>query len=126
MIFEDAWNPSPEEIRAWAYSREKIPAQDWELAVNCFENIPMLCTFIDDVKCKRTSFFLSCLYVFTGDIVRSGKTEDMLRLSVLVDQVAKKAQSEQLINWLERSRHLIRHPDEYHYDYWGLGSKYVY
>ncbi|MGF9905988.1 hypothetical protein [Brevibacillus porteri] len=129
MIFKDlqhAWNPSPEEFKVWAYSNEKIPEQDWELAVNGFENIPMICTFIDDAKCKHSSFFLSSLYVFTGDIVRSRSTEDIVRLSVLVEDVAKTAKSEQLKNWLERSKHLIKHPKEYDYDYWGLGSKYVY
>ena len=129
MIFKDlqhAWNPSPEEIRAWAYSNEKIPEQDLELAVNSFENIPMICTFIDDEKCTHTSFFLSSLYVFTGDIVRSGITEDIVSLHELVDHVTKTAKSEQLKNWVERSKHLIKHPKEYDYDYWGLGSKYVY
>ncbi len=85
----------------------------------------MICTFIDDAKCKHTPFFLSSLYVFIGDIVRSRSTEDIVRLSALVENVAKTAKSEQLKNWLERSKYLIKHPKEYDYDYWGLGSKYA-
>lgn len=45
---------------------------------------------------------------------------------MLINHVAKTAKSEQLKNWLERSKHLIKHQNEYDYDYWGLGSKYVY
>ncbi len=50
--------PKPKKkIKLWAYSDIKIPDQDWELAVNCFENIPMICSFVDDEKCKPIHFF---------------------------------------------------------------------
>lgn len=123
---QHAWNPTPEEIRRWAYSNEKIPEQDWELAVNSVENIPMICTFIDDEQCIRASFFLSSLYVFTGDVVRSGEKEDITVLLLLLDRVAVSPKTEKLKAWIERSKHLIQNPEEYDYEYWGLGSKYVY
>ncbi len=129
IIFRDtqhAWNPTPDEIRVWAYSDELIPEQDWELAVNSFENIPMICKFVDDVNCKHIPFFLSSLYVFTGDIVRGKKTEENKRLSALLDRLDLTARSELLIAWIARSRDLLEHPQTYTYAYWGLGSKYVY
>ncbi|NQX71697.1 hypothetical protein HQN90_37045 [Paenibacillus alba] len=131
IIFRDAqhaWNPTPEEIRAWAYSDEKIPDQDWELAVNSFENIPMICSFIDDDNCNEyhTSFFLSSLYVFTGDIVKSGEIKETARLSVLLEKVEMTAKSVKLNDWIKRSKHLIQQPKTYDYAYWGLFSKYVY
>jgi len=129
IIFRDAqhaWNPTPEEIRVWAYSKEKIPEQDWELAINNFENIPMICSFIDDENCNHISFFLSSLYVFTGDIVRSEEIEETDRLSVLLDKVQLSAKSEILKEWINRSKYLIQHPNTYDYAYWGLGSKFVY
>ncbi len=49
--------PKPKKIKLWAYSDMEIPGQDWELAVNCFENIPMICSFVDDEKCKPIHFF---------------------------------------------------------------------
>lgn len=128
IIFRDAqhaWNPTQEEIRVWAYSDEMIPEQDWELAVNSFENIPMICTFIDDENCNHAAFFLSSLYVFTGDIVRSRDIEEIKRLSLLLDKVEMTAKSEKLNAWINRSRQLIKHPHTYDYTYWGLGSKYV-
>jgi hypothetical protein len=109
-----------EEIRVWAYINEKIPDQDWELAVNSIENIPTICTFIDDEKCKHTSFFLSSLYVFTVDIVSSGENDAVVVLSLLLDKVDKSAKSGQLKARIDRSNHLIQHPNEYIYEFWGL------
>lgn len=76
----------PEEIKAWAYSNEKIPEQDWELAVNILKNIPMICSFIEDEKCNHASFFLSSLYVFAGEIVKLEKIEEIDKLSVLLNK----------------------------------------
>lgn len=123
---QHAWNPNQKDIRIWAYSDMKIPDQDWELAVNSFENIPMICSFVDDEKCKHIPFFLSSLYVFTGDVVESGEEKGIKELSVLLEKVSTFAKTEELNVWIERSKHLIQHPRDYNYDYWGLGSKYVY
>lgn len=102
-MFRDAqheWNPTQEEIKIWAYSDELAPEQDWELAVNSFENIPMICGFIDDQKCKHIPFFLSSLYVFTGDIVRSGEADVLRELIILLDQVSTSAKSDELKTWI--------------------------
>lgn len=123
---QHAWNPTQEEIKIWAYSDGLAPEQDWELAVNSFENIPMICRFIDDEKCKHIPFFLSCLYVFTGDIVRSVEADVIKELITLLDQAGTSAKSDELKNWIDRSKHLIQHPEDYDYNHWGLGSKYVY
>ncbi|MBQ4898762.1 hypothetical protein KB559_07925 [Paenibacillus sp. Marseille-P2973] len=128
-MFKDsdhAWNPTAEEIRIWAYSDALIPEQDWELAVNSFENIPMICSFVDDEECKHISFFLSCLYVFTGDFVRSRKNEEYNDLIELLNSIEVIAKSEELKDWIKRSKDLILNPDKYDYRFWGLGSEYVY
>lgn len=123
---QHAWNPAPEEIRLWAYSNELIPEQDWELAVNSFENIPMICTFVDDKECKHTAFFLSSLYVFTGDIVRAEEIEELNKLSQLIKKIEVTAKSEELKLWITRTKNLMQYPANYEYKFWGLGSQYVY
>lgn len=123
---QHAWNPSPNEIRTWAYSDLKIPEQDWELAVNSFDNIPMICSFIEDKQCKHISFFLGSLYVFTGDIVKAGIKNEIDRLKDLLLKIEKTATSEELKAWITRSKTLLQDPSKYNYAYWGLGSKYVY
>ena len=125
-MFKDVWNPTQKEIKKWAYSDESISEQDWELAVANFENIPMICTFVDDERCKQTSFFLSALYVFTGDIIRIGDSERIEKLSQLLKKIEGTAKSEKLKLWIKRSQYIINHPEQYDYKYWGLGSSYVY
>ncbi|MDQ0492446.1 hypothetical protein QOZ95_000593 [Paenibacillus brasilensis] len=70
-------------------------------------------------------FFLSSLYVFTSDVVKSGEEEVIKELALLLEKVSNFAKTEQLNAWIERSKHLIQHPRDYNYDYWGLESKYV-
>lgn len=85
----------------------------------------MICSFIEDENCKHNSFFLSSLYVFTGGIARSGEIGEIVKLSVLLDKVEISAQSVNLKDWINRSKHLIKYPNTYDYTFWGLGSKFV-
>ena len=125
IIFRDIWNPIHEEIKKWAYSDKKIPEQDWELAISSFENISMICTFIED-NCKHSSFFQSTLYVFTGDIVRRGTSDEIRKLSILLEELNGTFKSDKINAWIQRSKYIIQNPESYDYDYWGLSSKYVY
>ena len=125
-MFKDVWNPTQKEIKKWAYSDEIIDVQDWELAVAEFENIPMVCALVDDERCKQTSFFLSVLYVFTGDIIYVGDSEEIEKLSQLLKKIEDTAKSEKLKLWIKRSQDIINHPEQHDYKYWGLGSDYAY
>ncbi|KAB8138151.1 hypothetical protein F9U64_06305 [Gracilibacillus oryzae] len=125
-MFKDTWNPTKAEIKYWAFSDEHIPDQDWELAIISFENLPFIISLAGNKHCKQTLFFLSCLYVFTGDIVRRGIREEVDRLAGLLEEIGKNARTKELKLWVDRSRSLIHSPENYHYDYWGLGSKYIY
>ncbi|WP_427108551.1 hypothetical protein [Lysinibacillus xylanilyticus] len=127
MMFKDPWNPTQEEIKKWAYSDEMEPEQDWELAIYKIENIPMICTFVEDEQCERTSYFLNTLYVFTGDMVRVGR--EIQKLSQLLDTIENTTKSKELKLWIERSQFLIEYPEYYdgsYSSYWGLCSKFVY
>ncbi|MGE7910920.1 hypothetical protein [Lysinibacillus xylanilyticus] len=126
MMFKDPWNPTQEEIKKWAYSDEMEPEQDWELAIYKIENIPMICTFVEDEQCEHTSYFLNTLYVFTGDMVRG---REIQKLSQLLDTIENTTKSKELKLWIERSQFLIEYPEYYdgcYSSYWGLYSKFVY
>lgn len=127
-MFKDAWNPTQEEIKAWAYDAEAYaPEQDFELAVAETQNIPMICGFVNDESCPKRKFFLSSLYVYTGDIVRSKNEKAIHDLTQLLNTQAQTAGNTQpLADWLSRSAHLIRQPESYTYEFWGMGSQYVY
>ncbi|MCL1695137.1 MULTISPECIES: hypothetical protein [unclassified Lysinibacillus] len=126
MMFKDPWNPTQKEIKKWAYSDEMEPVQDWELAIYKFENIPMICTFVEDEQCKHTSYFLNTLYVFTGDTVRGEDRGKIQKLSQLLGTMENTAESKELQLWIERSQLLIEYPEYYHSSYWGLCSRFVY
>lgn len=129
-MFENIWFPKKEEILKWAYDNESsIPCQDWELALfseGSFENVKLLCSFIEDRKCKKKDFFLGVLYVLTGDTVTSENKEAINKLYNLLNDLKGNYQSQTIIQWINRSEKLINFPKLYSYKFWGLDSSYVY
>ena len=84
---DDPWNPSHADIRQWAYSNEMIPEQDWELALIGKVADQQLClTLAADRDCPNRTFFLGCLYVFTGDTIRGTIEHPIEELESLLDR----------------------------------------
>lgn len=124
---KDPWNPSSEEIRSWAYSDALIPDQDWELAVIDTLKKQRLCLALAaDPDCPNKQFFLGCLYVFTGDTISDTVPHPIEELKDLLERAASYTNNEEIRLWWERSMALIQHPGNYTYEYWGLGSRFVY
>jgi hypothetical protein len=71
-MFEDAWNPTPQEIRSWAHTTAYAPEQDWELAVSDYP--ALLVELVDDPTAEPYArlFLLRALYILVGDVVRTG------------------------------------------------------
>jgi len=61
-MFEDAWNPTPQEIRSWAHATAYAPDQDWELAVSDYP--ALLVELVDDPTAEPYArlFLLRALY----------------------------------------------------------------
>jgi hypothetical protein len=121
----DTWNPTISEIEKWAYSTEKLPDQDWELAVALLINLEVLIKLAKDADCPKHKFFLGALYVLVGDIVRSKDTNKSSNLIEMLQNHIH-SESEDIKSWAERSLDLLENPSSYSYKYWGLGSKYIY
>lgn len=120
----DHWNPTKKDIQEWAYSNQSVPDQDWELAVYDYENMDMILEFVDDIYCPKRLFFLGCLYVFTGDIIRKNSEIELKNLQSVI-RSATKYSNVLIKDWIERSNALISHPENYSYEFWGLNSKYI-
>lgn len=120
----DPWNPTQEEIKEWAYDKNAVCEQDWELAVYDFENIDLILELVNDKKCPKRRFFLGCLYVFSGDIVRRGRNLEIDKLRIIIEKASKYTEA-WIVNWTKRTSILLSDPSNYSYEYWGLGSKYV-
>ena len=62
VMIKDHWNPQESEIRAWAYSDEKWPEQDWDLAVCEGKNDDTLYDLAHDINCPKRGFLFT-LYI---------------------------------------------------------------
>lgn len=67
----DVFNPTPGEIRAWAYSRACEPMQDWDLIVAGMDNLELLLELVGDQACPGRKYLLDSLYCLVGHADRS-------------------------------------------------------
>jgi hypothetical protein len=120
--FQDPWNPTADEVRAWAYDANATHEQDWELAVIRSGYDELLIELAADLSCPKAGFFLACLYLLVGDSVRSkGGSQSGLDLPALFERAESTADPE-LRLWVVRSRDLIRSPEKFDYDRWCCGG----
>ncbi|OMC38977.1 hypothetical protein A5740_02745 [Mycobacterium sp. GA-1841] len=73
--FVDVVNPTPEEIRAWAYSGASEPMQDWDLVIADVDNLELLLGLVGDPACPAREYFLDSLYCMVG---HSDRTDPLL------------------------------------------------
>ncbi|WP_019345663.1 MULTISPECIES: hypothetical protein [Mycolicibacterium] len=64
--FVDVVNPTPEEIRAWAYSGAFEPMQDWDLIIADMDNLELLLELVGDQGCSAREYLLGSLYCLVG------------------------------------------------------------
>jgi hypothetical protein len=116
----DPWRPSWEEIRAWAYSTDPEPCQDWALACAWQEGY-----FRDYIglaardDCPRRRFFLHIVYLVVGDKVRRG--DAAWQVQALIEK-GDGVRHPDVRRWEERSRELLAAPDSFDYFDWGAGG----
>jgi hypothetical protein len=108
---KDEWNPTPEELCAWAYQADAMwPTEDWDLAVADDDRSTLVLRLATDVACPSRNFFLRCLYLLVGDAVRSGfvahRRESVLGL---LAQVPADCPPD-VTRWANRSRELMAGP----------------
>jgi hypothetical protein len=126
-MFEDPWNPTPQEIRSWAHTTADPPEQDWELAVSGYPDL--LVELVDDPMAEPYArlFLLRALYILVGDVVRARShlaqrsglvTADKLEATIADASV----RCEPLQRWAGRARALLAGTTAFTYDDWGLGS----
>ena len=126
-MFEEVWNPTPQEIRSWAHTIAYAPAEDWELAVKPYP--ALLVELVDDPTADPYArlFLLRALYILVGDVVRtrpyrahlSGEmTEDKLEATIADASV----RCEPLQRWAGRARALLTGATPFSAHEWGLGS----
>jgi len=124
--FANPVDPSPAELRAWAYNPDSVPLQsmppDWDLLASGDRLIMTLSEVAMDRSCPARRFALHCLYIYAADGIRTQfRAHPKRRLRKLVQQ-AESLGDEPMKVWAHNSRVLLAKPDLFEYHDWCEGG----
>jgi hypothetical protein len=124
--FANPVDPSPAELRAWAYNPDSVPLQtmppDWDLLVSGDRLVMTLFELAMDRSCPARRFALHCLYIYAADGIRTQfRAHPKRRLRKLVQQ-AESLGDEAMKVWAHNSRVLLAKPDLFEYHDWCEGG----
>jgi hypothetical protein len=114
------FDPSDEDLCAWARSGEPEPVQDFDLMVSTPERAPVLIALAADPSLPWRRYILHCLYLLVGDAVRTDNGNQAREVLELAS--ASAAADEALARWADRSRKLLANPDTFDYGLWCDGG----
>lgn len=110
--FIDVVNPTPGEIRAWAYADAFEPMQDWDLIVAGVDNLELLLDLIGDRACPARKYLLDCLYCLVG---HSDRTDPRLLTAV---EAARRSADAWIAMWGRRVWQVAEHPCDFNRADW--------
>lgn len=113
---------SSDSITKWAYKKSKrtsVAGMDEVMAT--LENADLLLTLASDINCPRRAFALRCLYSMVGASVSKHIDVDIAKINVLLDK-ANGSSDLVIINWVNRSRLILRDLRKYDYIEWCQGG----
>jgi hypothetical protein len=124
--FANPVDPSPAELRAWAYHPDSVPLTsmplDWDLLVAGDHLVQTLFELANDRACPARRFALHCLYIYAADGIRTNfRAHPKRRLRKLVEQ-AERTGDELMRTWAHNSRVLLARPDLFVYRDWCEGG----
>jgi hypothetical protein len=124
--FANPVDPSPSELRAWAFNPDAVPLQsmppDWDLLVSGDRLVGTLFELAMDRTCPARRFALHCLYIYAADGIRTQfRAHPKRRLRKLVEQ-AEEFGDEFMNVWAHNSRVLLARPDLFDYHDWCEGG----
>lgn len=86
-----------------------------------FENADLLLTLVLDKNCPRRAFVLRCLYSIVGTSVSKHVDVDIAKVQVLLDKAGSSTDMV-ILNWVNRSRTILRDRRKYDYMEWCQGG----
>lgn len=114
--------PSFHSITKWAYQKSKIKSiPEWDEQITIIENADLLLTLASDQTCPRRAFILKCLYSLVGTSASKHVDSDIMKINMLLDK-AKSSQDRIILNWVDRSRMILRDLRKYDYTEWCKGG----
>lgn len=119
----DPWNPTPNEIRTWAYAPDAVePCQDWDLALSWSLHEKVLLETASDEACPNRRYLLRVLYLIVGDAIR---TDFHTRQRSIIEGLVARGDEyghPDIRTWQQRSRELLASPALFNYDLWCGGG----
>jgi hypothetical protein len=124
--FANPVDPTPAELRAWAYHPDTIKLQtmppDWDLLVASDRLVGTLLELAMDPKCPARRFALHCLYIYAADGIRTKfRAHPKRRLRKLVEQ-AESDGDDVIELWAHNTRVLLALPELFDYRDWCEGG----
>jgi hypothetical protein len=124
--FANPVDPSPTELRAWAYQPDSVPPEtmppDWDLLLAGDHLVLTLFELAMDPACPARRFALHCLYIYAADGIRTDfKAHPRRRFRKLVDQ-AERSGDELMRTWAHNARTLLARPELFVYRDWCEGG----
>lgn len=125
--FVNPADPTPHEVRQWAYQPDAVPAQDmpqdWDLLVASSEHLrATVVSLAYDPECPARRFALHCLYIYAAYAIRSNfRVTPRRRLRRMVSR-AERDGDEAMRRWAHNTRALLAHPELFDYHEWCEGG----
>jgi hypothetical protein len=124
--FANPVDPTPAELRAWAYQPDSVDLQhmppDWDLLVSGDRLIGTLFELAMDPGCRARRFALHCLYIYAADGIRTNfRAHPKRRLRRFVEQ-AEEQGDEPMAFWAHNARMLLARPELFDYHDWCEGG----
>jgi hypothetical protein len=124
--FANPVDPSPAELRAWAYNPDSVVAHnmppEWDLLVAGDPLVNTLMELALDRSCPARRFALHCLYIYAADAIRTKfRAHPKRRLRRLVEK-AEDEGDELLVLWAHNTRMLLAMPELFDYRDWCEGG----
>ncbi len=94
---------------------------EWDEQITVIENADLLLTLASDQNCPRRAFILKCLYSLVGTSASKHVDVDMAKINALLDK-AKSSSDRVILNWVDRSRIILRDLRKFDYTEWCLGG----
>lgn len=124
--FANPVDPSPAELRAWAYHPDSIPLtsmpQDWDLLVSGNGLVATLFDLAMDPACPARRFALHCLYIYAADGIRTQFRAHPKRRFWKLVELAERDGDELMRTWAHNSRFLRDQPNAFVYRDWCEGD----
>ena len=120
---KDMSNPTPQQIRDWAYTTDAVePCQDWDLVLSWAQVEKVFFDLASEDHCPNRRFILRILYLIVGDAVRTNfGSKPRYAVEGLIEK-SNAYHHPDIERWRKKSLELLKHPENFDYAIWCGGG----